>query len=91
MFAQALLAESSAAIFQSLSLASMGWVDGGKIWTAYQAMAHYHSRGDEAYRFHVASLWMIFGVELWFRTLFPEYRVHRDLPTRREVASSYSA
>ena len=91
MFAQALLAESSAAIFQSLSVASMGWVDGGQIWTAYQTMAHCYSRGDEAYRFHVASLWMIFGVELWFRTLFLEHRVHPDLQTRQEVAPSYSA
>jgi hypothetical protein len=69
----------------------MGWVDGGQIWTAYQTMAHCYSRGDEAYRFDVASLWMIFGVELWFRTLFLEHRVHPDLPTRQEVAPSYSA
>ena len=91
IYAQALLTESTAAIFQSLSVASMGWVDGGQVWTAYQTMAHCYSRGDEAYRFHVAPLWMIFGVELWFRTLFPEHRVHPDLPSRQEVASSYSA
>jgi hypothetical protein len=34
---------------------------------------------------------MIFGVELWFRTLFLEHRVHPDLPTRQKVAPSYSA
>ena len=91
IFAQALLAESSAAIFQSLSIASMGWVDGGQILTAYQTMARCYSRGDEAYRFHVAALWMIFGVELWFRTLFSEHSAHPDLPTRQEAAPSYSA
>lgn len=91
IFAQALLSESTAAIFQSLSVAAMGWVDGGRVWTAYQTMAHCYERGDEAYRFHVANLWMIFGVELWFRTLFQEHGVHHDLPTSQEVAPSYSA
>ena len=91
IFAQALLTESNAAIFQSLSVASMGWVDGGQIWTAYQTMAHCYSRGDETYRFHVAPLWMVFGVELWFRTLFQEQCRHPDLPTCQEAAPSYSA
>jgi asparagine synthetase B (glutamine-hydrolysing) len=91
IFAQALLTESNAAIFQSLSVASMGWVDGGQIWTAYQTMARCYSRGDETYQFHVAPLWMIFGVELWYRTLFQKHRLPPDLPTRQEVAPSYSA
>jgi hypothetical protein len=69
----------------------MGWVDGGQILTTYQTMARYYSRGDEAYRFHVAALWMVFGVELWFRTLFSEHSAHLDLPTRPEAAPSYSA
>ena len=91
IFAQALLTESTAAIFQSLSVASMGWVDGGQILTAYQTMARCYSRGDEAYRFHVAPLWMVFGVELWFRTLFQTHHLHPDLPTRQEVVPSYSS
>ena len=91
IFAQALLSESSAAIFQSLSVASMGWVDGSQIWTTYQTMARCYSRGDQNYRFHVASLWMVLGVELWFRTLLPEHRFHPDPPTRQEVLSSCSA
>ncbi len=70
VFAQALLAESMTTIFQSLSVASMGWVDGTKIWSDYQTMARHYTHGDDAYRFHVAPLWMVFGVELWFRTFF---------------------
>lgn len=91
MFAQALLTESSRAIFESLSVASMGWVDGGKIWSRYQTMTDCYHRGDEDYRFHVAPLWMIFGVELWFRTLFLEHRRLPDLPASREAIASYSA
>ncbi len=70
IFAQALLTESIAAVFQSLSVSFMGWVDGPKIWSDYQTMARSYQNGNEAYRFHVAPLWMVFGVELWFRTLF---------------------
>lgn len=91
IFAHALLTESTAAIFQSLSIASAGWVDGGQIRTAYHTMARAYSRGDETYRFHIAQLWMIFGVELWFRTLFQGQSLHRDLPTRQEVVPSYSS
>lgn len=91
IFAHALLTESTAAIFQSLSIASVGWVDAGQIRTAYHTMARAYSRGDETYRFHIAQLWMIFGVELWFRTLFQGQSLHRDLPTRQEVVPSYSS
>lgn len=91
IYAQALLSESNAAIFQSLSVASMGWVHGDQIWTAYQTMARCYSRGDEAYQSHVAPLWMVFGVELWFRRLFQGQSLHPDLPTRQEVVPSYFA
>ena len=83
IFAQTLLSESMMAIFRSLSVASMGWVDGDKIWTAYERMAACYSRGDEAYRFDVAALWMVFGMELWFRTLFLEPRELPNLPSRQ--------
>jgi asparagine synthase (glutamine-hydrolysing) len=70
IFAHTLLKESTAAIFRSLSVASMGWVDGDRIWADYQSMASLYSQGNEDYRFHVSPLWMILGVELWWRTIF---------------------
>ncbi len=87
MFAQALLAESMATIFQSLSVASMGWVDGKQILADYQTMARCYQQGDEAYRFHVAPLWMVFGVELWFRILFSNDPVPSHPGTRQATIS----
>ncbi len=87
MFAQALLAESMATIFQSLSVASMGWVDGKQIWADYQTMARCYQQGDETYRFHVAPLWMVFGVELWFRILFSNDPVPSHPGTRQATIS----
>lgn len=80
IFARTLTAESIGAIFRSLSVASMGWVDGGKVWADYHMMADNYRRGNDDYRLYVASLWMILGVELWFRTCFLEETV--DSPPR---------
>lgn len=73
IYAQALLMESSAAIFESLSVGSMGWVDGAEVLLAYRTMAHNYDHGDDTYRVHLTALWMIFSVELWFRTLFQKH------------------
>lgn len=87
VFAQALIAESTAAIFQSLAVSSMGWVDGGKTWNVYQAMRRCYDHNDEMYRFYVDSLWMIFGVELWFRTFFSGDHCDPLLPALHEAVS----
>jgi asparagine synthase (glutamine-hydrolysing) len=91
IYAQALLMESSAAVFQSLSVAAMGWVDGEKVLAAYRTMARCHAAGDEAYRFYVSTLWMVFGVELWFRTLFQGRGVRPDTPVGEADEPLHSA
>lgn len=90
-FAQTLVAESIEALFRSLSITSMGWVDGGKVWTDYQMMAQNYRRGDQAYRMYVSPLWMILGVELWFRTLFSEERMNTSLSSPREAVPAHSS
>lgn len=87
VFAQALIAESTETIFQSLAVSSMGWVNGGQIWDLYQAMRRCYDRNDEMYRFYVDSLWMIFGVELWFRTFFLGDRCDPLPPALHEAMS----
>jgi len=89
IFAQALLTESMTAIFRSLSVASMGWVDGDRILTMHERMVACYNGGDEAYRFDVAALWMVFGVELWFRSLFLEPRGLPICRTSRTIAHKF--
>lgn len=72
IFARTLVTASMASVFRSLSVAAMGWVDGDRIWNDYESMASLYSQGNEDYRFHVSPLWMILGVELWWRTMFLE-------------------
>jgi asparagine synthase (glutamine-hydrolysing) len=85
VLAEALCTEQSATIFQSLAVASMGWVDGRKIWNRYQTMVGHYHHGNEDYRFYVSPLWMILGVELWFRIIFLEHREIVDLPTGQHM------
>ncbi len=57
-------------LFDSLAITSMGWVNGGSVRKMYRQMAQLYARGDQGYITHVWPLWMIFGVELWFKTIF---------------------
>jgi asparagine synthase (glutamine-hydrolysing) len=70
VFAEALHAQGGEQLFDSLVIASMGWVDGEQVQTAYREMAQLYARGDERYIRHVWPLWFIFGIELWFNTVF---------------------
>lgn len=91
IFAQTLMNESIMTLFRSLSVASMGWVDGEKVWTDYRTMEHSYRNGTDDYRFHIASLWMILGVELWFRTSFSEQKLDPPLSPLRETIPIYSS
>jgi asparagine synthetase B (glutamine-hydrolysing) len=91
IFARTLLTESTAAIFRSLAVASMGWVDGGRIWNDYESMASLYSKGNENYRFHVSPLWMILGIELWWRTMFLGQSMDPSLQLREEYVPLQSS
>jgi asparagine synthase (glutamine-hydrolysing) len=91
IFAQALMTQSIGTLFRSLSVASMGWVDGDKVWADYRTMEHSYRNGTDDYRFHIASLWMILGVELWFRTSFLEQKLDPPLSPLRETIPIYSS
>jgi len=69
-FAEALKTLGGESLFNSLAIASMGWVDGAWVRRMYQQMAQLYALGDGGYTRHVWPLWMIFGIELWFKTLF---------------------
>lgn len=56
--------------FDSLAIEAAGWVDGTRLREDYRTMMQGYSRGEGAYRAHAWRLWMVLGVELWYRTLF---------------------
>ena len=70
VFAEALQALGGERLFDSLAVAAMGWVDGGQIRGMYRQMAQRYAQADPTYISYIWKLWMIFGIELWFNTVF---------------------
>ena len=52
--------------FESLGIASAGWVDGEQIVCMHDGMLENFRNGDARFREHLWSLWHILGLELWF-------------------------
>ena len=50
----------------------MEWVDGKELRRLYQETIQRYESGDEGYSAHVWTLWLAYGIELWFRAVFLE-------------------
>ncbi len=70
LFAEALKTQGGERLFDSMAIMSMGWVDRARVRSMYQQMAQLYLQGDEGYITPVWPLWMVFGIELWFKTVF---------------------
>lgn len=57
-------------VFNSLAVAEMGWINAAQASKIYQESAQLYAVGDDGYMNYTWTLWMIFGVELWFRKTF---------------------
>lgn len=67
---KAMHAQGGERLFDSLIIASLGWVDRERVRQMYRHMATRFAQGDEDYTTYMWPLWMIFGIELWFKTVF---------------------
>jgi asparagine synthase (glutamine-hydrolysing) len=70
VFAEALQVQESERLFDSLLMERMRWVDGEVLRKNYRKMAEDFASGDLTYIFYIRRLWMTFGIELWFNTIF---------------------
>ncbi|MBW1895562.1 MAG: asparagine synthase (glutamine-hydrolyzing) [Deltaproteobacteria bacterium] len=70
VFVKALQALGGENLFDSLSIASMGWVDEKEIRLMYRQMNRPDVQTEGGSYMHVWPLWHIFGIELWFNTVF---------------------
>lgn len=57
-------------LFDSLTIVLLGWVDRERVRQMYRHMAARFARGGEDYTTYMWPLWMIFGIDLWFKTVF---------------------
>lgn len=70
LFVKALQAQGGGRLFEALATAPLGWLDLAHVRRMYRRMAELYARGDERYTRFVGPLWMIFGIDLWFKTVF---------------------
>jgi asparagine synthase (glutamine-hydrolysing) len=70
VFAEALQVQGGDRLFDSLTIASMGWVNGERVREMYQELSHLHAKGDRQYTRYIWPLWLACGIEQWFNTVF---------------------
>ena len=70
VFPEALEAIGGENFFNSLTIASMGWVDGNRASGLYREMIQNYKQSNGGLIAHTWQLWMICGIELWFRAVF---------------------
>ena len=70
VFPESLKAIGGEDFFNSLTIASMGWVDGNRASGLYREMMQSYKQSNDGLVVHTWKLWMICGIELWFRAVF---------------------
>ena len=54
----------------SLAIAREGWINQEDVRLKYQNMVQLYRESNPQYMTHIWRLWMVFGIEAWFRTVF---------------------
>jgi asparagine synthase (glutamine-hydrolysing) len=79
VFAEALRAQGGERLFDSLTIASMGWVNGARVREMYRELSQLYAAGDRRYSTYIWPLWLAYGIELWFNTVF----LKREIPSSK--------
>ena len=82
VFVRALELHGGASLFRSLRIAEQGWVEQAHVAGMYDEMMRQRAAGNSRHTSTLWSLWMIFVVDLWFRTVIAGAPAARpDRPT----------
>lgn len=71
LVAEALLTPSISGALRSLAIADRGWVSAEHVHAMLLETKRLYEVGSSDYRRHLWPLWMVFGVETWYREAFP--------------------
>ncbi len=74
VFAESLAGPETERFFGSLAIANAGWLSAAAARSKYERMMKLYRAGDERYMDHIWPVWMIFGIENWYRAVFLEPR-----------------
>jgi len=91
VFAEALQAVGGERLFGSLAIAQTGWIDGAYVSEMYRQMALRYAQGGLGYMSYIWKLWMIFGIELWFNTVFLNKDIFLTKGSRVQARTSQPA
>jgi len=78
MFLDQLQTLGGASLFDSLSIARLGWVNADKVRLMYRRMETFAREGFTGPVTYIWILWTIFGIDLWRRSVFAEQRRGRQ-------------
>ncbi len=67
VFLEAFRTLNGARHFSDLTIASLGWIDGAKVAVMYSEMVQSYQRKDLAWLNYVWLLWMVLGIEIWYK------------------------
>jgi asparagine synthase (glutamine-hydrolysing) len=70
LFVEALLGQGGERAFDSMKIASLGWVDGARIRAMCRELMEAFGEGKPDSAPHCWPLWMSWGLEAWYRTVF---------------------
>lgn len=70
MFSDQLQMLGGDSLFDSLTIARLGWVDGDEVRLMYRQLKKFAKEGFKSPVTYVWMLWMIFGIDLWWRSIF---------------------
>jgi len=70
VFPKAFQKQGGECLFDSLKIASLGWVDKSQVLVMYRSMLQLYESSDLRYTTYMWSLWMVLGLELWAKAVF---------------------
>jgi asparagine synthase (glutamine-hydrolysing) len=70
VFAETLQHLGGDGLFDSMAIASAGWVKSDVVRSEYQTLVRLYKAGDPSFISYTWHLWMVLGVEAWFQAMF---------------------
>ncbi len=70
VFMKAFQTQDVKSLFDSLTIADMGWVNGNEIRRAYPRLDELDTENNDQYYRDISYLWHVFGIELWYNHVF---------------------
>ena len=78
MFSDQFQMLGGASIFDSLKIVEQGWIDDEKVSKMFRQMERFSKEGFKGPVTYVWILWMIWGIDLWWRSAFPNINLDRN-------------